>query len=415
MGKVVAFTGGALIALCTTSAAAWAAPAPLGAPFRISPCTNCRQENPAVAGMTSGASMTVWEGSSVRDAFGINGRFFNAAGAALGADVLVAQPLPPDQDDAAVARDTKGNFIVVWSSVSGGNIEIMARKYQANGKAVGNPFKVNADATGTPTVPSDLNPVVAPMNDGGFVVAWINLLPPSPTFQGTTPQVLARRFNAAGAPVGAQVKVNTGLVSGDRPDICVDTTGRPIVAWTTVDEFRPFEPSKKGASLRILTAQGALTGTTETVASAPTAKTSRAAISCGAGSTFVVVWHTDDALWVERTDIVGQRFTRLGRPAGAKFRVNSITTGDQKNPAISHDSTGAFVVAWQSDLGNVNAIHGRRFAANGVATGTDFVVFSEQESSLAPAAPDVAHLNANNFVVVWQDGARALFGRRFKP
>ena len=43
------------------------------------------------------------------------------------------------------------------------------------------------------------------------------------------------------------------------------------------------------------------------------------------------------------------------------------------------------------------------------------MVFSEQESSLAPAAPDVAHLNANNFVVVWQDGARALFGRRFKP
>ena len=170
---------------------------------------------------------------------------------------------------------------------------------------------------GTPTVPSDLNPVVAPMNDGGFVVAWINLLPPSPTFQGTTPQVLARRFNAAGAPVGAQVKVNTGLVSGDRPDICVDTTGRPIVAWTTVDEFRPFEPSKKGASLRILTAQGALTGTTETVASAPTAKTSRAAISCGAGSTFVVVWHTDDRA-VGRADRHRRPALHPPRPAGRR-------------------------------------------------------------------------------------------------
>ena len=415
MGKAVVILGGTVAALSLASAA-WAVPAPQGAPFSASSCTNCRQEEPSVAGAASGGFMTVWEGSSTKDLHGINGRLFTGAGTPQAADFPVAKNTAPDQYDAAVARDNAGNYVAVWSEVSAGNSDIMAQRFLANGTANGAAFKVSEDAAGTPTIPSDYNPAVARTNDGGFVVVWMNLLPSSPTFPGTTPQVLARRFNAAGAPLGAQVKISTGLVLGDRPDVCVDTAGRSVAVWTTVDAFRPFQSNQKGISLRRLTPAGIPTGAAETVVAPPVADSAKGAVSCGGGGTFVVVWHSDQAPASERTDILGQRFSRLGRPVGAVFRVNSTVTGSQKNPSISHDPQGRFVVVWQSDTGTRRGIFGRSFAANGAAIAPDFEVKSENADSTPPINPDVSHVGtAGNFVVVWQEGTQTILGRRFTP
>lgn len=415
MVKAVVFMGGALAALCL-AVPLWAVPTPQGAPFRASSCSNCRQEEPSVAGAASGAFLAVWEGSTAADLRGINGRLFTSAGAPQAADFAVAKNLAPDQYDAAVTRDSKGNYVAVWSQVTAGNSEIMAQRFKPTGTVLGAAFKVNQDATGTPTIPADFNPAVARTNDGGFVVVWMNLLPASPTFAGTNPQVLARRFNAAGAPLGAQVKINTGLVHGDRPDVCVDTFGQAVAVWTTVDAFRPFQANFKGVSLRRLTPAGALVGANETVVAAPVASSAKGAVSCGSGGTYVVVWHSDQPPAADRTDILGQRFSRLGRKIGPVFRVNSNTTRDQKNPSISHDAQGRFVVVWQADLDSTRGIFGRQFTAAGAAVGPDFEVLSEKDDSTPPTNPDVSHIGgAGNFVVVWQDGTQAILGRRFTP
>jgi hypothetical protein len=374
-----------------------------------------------MAGLTTGGFLAVWEGPSSSDTQSVNGRFFTTTGAPQGDDFSLAQEVEPNKYDAAVTHDKKGNFIVVWSSVADDNSDIMAQRFKANGTPLGAAFQVNVDDPAAPMVPFDFNPVVAPMSDGGFIVVWMSLLPsgvlPSGVnFPGTTPQVLARRFSAAGAPAGTQVQVSTGLVSGDRPDACVDTAGRPVIVWTTVDAFRPFEPNVKGVSLRRLSAKGAPLGAAETVVAAPAASSLRPAVSCGNGSTFVVVWHSDDAPAVDHTDILGQRFSNQGRPAGAKLVINSITTGEQRNPAISHDPSGNFVVVWQSAVGSRVGIFVRRYTVKGVATGPELEVASDVANGVAPANPDVSHIGAGSFVVVWQDGAQGgIYGLRFMP
>ena len=130
---------------------------------------------------------------------------------------------------------------MVWSEVANGNSEIKGRRYQANGTPLGAPFKVNQDPAGTPTIPADFNPTVA-ATEGGFIVAWMSILPAGNGFPGTTPQVLARKLSTAGAPVGTQVKISTGLVNGDRPDVCVDTSGQ---AGGGVDERRTASRSSR--------------------------------------------------------------------------------------------------------------------------------------------------------------------------
>jgi serralysin len=130
----------------------------------------------------------------------------------------------------------------------------------------------------------------------------------------------------------------------------------------------------------------------------------------------VVVWHSDQPPAVERTDILGQRFSRLGRPVGPAFRVNTTVTKEERNPAIVHDAKGNFVVVWQAYLDGVKvSILGRRFAASGAALSPEFEVFAG-DNGLVPSSPDVAAVGtAGNFVVVWQNATQGVFGRRFTP
>jgi hypothetical protein len=371
---------------------------------------------PAVAGSGAGAFLTVWKGASATDPNGVSGRFFTSMGNPRGADFLANKDLAEDQYDPAVAADAQGNFIVVWSEVANGNSEIRGRRYQANGTALGAPFKVNQDPAGTPTIPADFNPAVAATKDG-FIVVWMSVLPAGNGFPGGTPQVLARKLSTTGAPVGSQVKISTGLVNGDRPDVCVDSTGHPVVVWTSVDGFPLFEANHQGVSLRRLTPAGALMDTAETVVALPKANSVHPAVSCGAGSTFVVVWHSDQPPAVEQTDIIGQRFTRLGRPAAPPFRVNTTVAKIDRSPSIAHDAKGNFVVVWQAYLDGFKvSILGRRFAASGAALTPEFEVFSGTDNGTAPANPDIAMTGTTgNFVVVWQDGPQSISGRRFTP
>ena len=395
-------------AVCLAAVSLWAGP--LGAPFRVSSCTTCRQEIPAVAGAPSGDFFAAWEGQSPKDPRGISGRLYKGATPAA-ADLLINKNVAPDQYDAAVARDNKGNFIAVWSEVAGANSEIMAQRFQPTGKPLGVPFKVNLDPAGS-LIPADYQPAIAPTSDGGFVVVWNTLLPPGGN--PDTPQVMARRFNAAGAAVGSPIKLNTGLVLGERPDVCVDTTGRIIAVWTRMDAFRPFEPSKLGVAMRRLSPAGApLAG--EEVVVAPTANYLQPAISCGTGGTFVVVWHSEQApAQPGSTDILGQRYSQLGRKVGPVFRINTALAGDQRNPAISHDKKGNFVVVWQESTGLDRGIFGRRFSSAGAAIGAQLEVVTELHPSFLNAR--VAHIGtAGNFVIVWQDATRTIYARRFAP
>jgi hypothetical protein len=186
------------------------------------------------------------------------------------------------------------------------------------------------------------------------------------------------------------------------------------VIWTSVDDFRPFQSNFKGVSLRRLSTTGAVTGTTETVAVEPTLNSSKASVACGGGGTFVIVWSTDQLPGGNRNDIVGQRWSRLGRKVGPAFRVNTDVIGDQANPSVIFDSPSTFTVVWQWDVGTREGIAGRRFTSAAVPQGLDFEVHAENEDSTRPERPDLASAGgAGKFVVIWQEGALLTKARRF--
>jgi hypothetical protein len=391
--------------------------------LKVSACDACKKRVPSISGVVSGSLagtfVTAWESTSTADPLGISSRFYTKAAAPRGAEFLISANKLLAQNDPSVATDSQGNAVVVWSVKNGANTDVMGQRFKAAGTANGAVFLVNVDTPGAPLPAVDSLPVVAMAANGTFVVTWIRSVPPSPGSAGEAPAVMARRYSAAGAPLGLPVKISTGLVAGIKPDACIDTTGRAVVSWTSVDGFHPFEPDKNGVSLRRVATAGAPLDA-EIVVAPPTAADSTSAVLCGAGGTFVVLWSTNLAPAVKGSDIVAQRYTTAAQRNGAVFRINSLTDGDQTRPAVSGDASGNFVVTWQTHIPASNAltadtIVGRRFLASSTADGADFVVHARAtQLEPRPTDPDVANLGSVGFVILWAQGNTGLQAQRYK-
>ena len=108
-----------------------------------------------------------------------------------------------------------------------------------------------------------------------------------------------------------------------------------------------------------------------------------------------------------------------GNPIGPEFRVNTYTTVDQTSPAVASDSSGNFVVVWQSRYqdGSDQGVFGQRYNSTGAPLGPEFRVNTYTPSD--QTVPVVASDSSGNFVVVWisdfQDGwSYGVFGQRYR-
>lgn len=133
-------------------------------------------------------------------------------------------------------------------------------------------------------------------------------------------------------------------------------------------------------------------------------------------SGFVVVWTGSVGLDGSDYGVFARRFLSSGAPAGAEFQVNTFTADDQDTPDVAMDSTGSFVVVWES-YGNYDAggIFGRRFSSAGSPLAVEFQANTYFMG--AQRTPNVASDN-QGFVVVWRSDGEdgdlgGIFGQRF--
>ena len=139
------------------------------------------------------------------------------------------------------------------------------------------------------------------------------------------------------------------------------------------------------------------------------------AVALGPGGGFVVAWESDGA----DGDEFGarfRRFTNAGAGEGDESGVNDVTTFTQRLPAIGVDSLGNFRIAWQTEVvQNDFGVAARTFAANGTPDAAQFQVNIATSGFQHNA--DIAVASDGSFVVVWQDdgqtAAQDIFLRTF--
>ena len=123
---------------------------------------------------------------------------------------------------------------------------------------------------------------------------------------------------------------------------------------------------------------------------------------------FVVVWTDDSATGGDTsgTAIRGRLFTSSGSTASAEFLINTTTTAGQAAPTVTALHDGRFVVAWQDGSAtggdtSGTAIRGQVFAANGTPSGAEFLV--NATTRFSQFEPTITAFPDGRFVVAWAD------------
>ena len=271
-------------------------------------------------------------------------------------------------------------------------------------------FRVNTYTTNDQQYPS-----VATLTDGGFVVTWDSGLPwgDSDTQDGSNFGVYAQRYDESGVAQGAEFRVNTYTTAyQEYPAIAGLTGGGFVVTWYgegTTDFF--------GVYGQRYDASGVAQGAEFRVNTYTTSYQWFPAIAGLTDGGFVVTWDSNgqDA---DSSDIYGQRYDGSGVAQGAEFWVDTYTTSYQAGSAIAALTGGGFVVVWHSDAqdGSEYGIYAQRYAASGVAQGSEFRVNTYTTGYQWLSA--IAGLTDGGFVVVWhsdpQDGSSdGIYGQRY--
>ncbi|RTL17565.1 MAG: tandem-95 repeat protein, partial [Rhodocyclaceae bacterium] len=304
------------------------------------------QSQPAMARLADGGYVTVWT-SQGQDGwgYGVFGQRYDAQGVAVGNQFQVNDYTPYDQVEPAIASLGSGGFVVVWTDrggADGSGYGVFGQRYDADGLQVGEAFLVNAS-----TSSNQYQPTVASLG-GGFVVAWR-----SDGYQdGRYYDVFLQRFDANGQPLGAETRANTS--SG-------------------LENNYQYEP----------------------------------AITVLADGSFVVTWRSDGNSDGDGgyAGVFGQRFAADGSALGAEFQINTYTPYYQYEPSIAALADGGFVVAWTSyyqDGGSTTGVFAQRYDADGTPVGDEFRVNTTTNAN--EEQPSVAGLDNGGYVIAWAAG-----------
>jgi len=324
------------VAILLVPSAAWAQGNPLGPEFRVNTYTTNYQTGPAVASDASGRFVVVWSSlSQDGDSNGVFGQRYARTGEPLGPEFRVNTYTTDFQGIPAVASDSSGNFVVVWQSLGqdGDSHGVFGQRYASIGAPLGPEFRVN-----TYTTEDQRHPTVASDSSGKFVVVWS-----SASQDGSNDGVFGQVFTSAGVPLGPEFQLNTYTTSSQAfPDVASDSSGNLVVVWSS-----PQDGSSSGVFGERYDRTGAPLGPEFRVNTYTTNTQFGPDVASGSSGTFVVVWqsyHQDGSSF----GVFGQIYDGSGAPLGPQFRVNTNMTNYQGHPAVASDSSGTFVVVWQS-------------------------------------------------------------------
>lgn len=135
------------------------------------------------------------------------------------------------------------------------------------------------------------------------------------------------------------------------------------------------------------------------------------AVALQSDGEFVVTWESEGADGDE-SGVRFRRFTSAGAGVGDEFEVNDVTAFSQRLPAIGTDGNGNFRVAWQTEVQqNDFGVAARTFAADGTPDADEFQV--NQATGGFQHNADIVVADDGSFVVVWQDDGQQAAGDIF--
>lgn len=363
---------------------------PSGPELPVNTTTSDIQQNAAVASDGTGNFVVVWQSHNQDgDGWGIYGQRYSAAGSTLGSEFLINQTTAQDQTLPAIAMDSAGTFVVLWVSHPSGNDDVYARVFSASAIPQTNEFLVSTSSAGDQSDPS-----VAMDSSGNFVIAFDGQGP------GDSSGIFTQAYLSNGNAQGGAVLVNSTTANTQHnPSVGMNASGSYVIAWTDQSSAQPK------IKARLYGAGGVANGSEFLAGTSGNYQEDKAAAGMDASGKFAIAWAEqlpDPGKW----DVLARRFDPAGNALDAvSLNVNTYTKDVQDQPSLAMRSDGHFLVAWESNKedGNKLGVFAQAFNPDGSADGGEFQVNTTTQKS--QELPSVAW-NGGDAIVAW-DGQLA--------
>ena len=313
--------------------------------------SNGTQIQPAIAMDSYGDFVVVWSGFGPNDDAGIFAQIYDKNGKAFGGTITVNQAVVGLQNAPSVAMDTNGNFVVSWTSFGQGadaNGGIYARRFSSVGVPLGGDLLVN-----TTTANRQDNSNVGMDANGDFVVVW-----ESDRQDGNTLGVFGQRFNAAGDKAGGEFRVNKyTLDKQSSPAVAMDAAGDFVVAWQSLGQ----DGSGYGVYSKRYNAAGVALNANDLLVNQTKLNWQITPdVAMASDGRYVITWSSfgQDNMKVSSPSADYGIYARIFNANGSDYRnavsgavvgetlINKTTKGDQKSPAVAMSANGRIVTVW---------------------------------------------------------------------
>ncbi len=352
-----------------------------------------------------------------------------------------------EQEHPSVSIDSCGNFVIVWADERNGEWDIYCQRYLFDGSPIGDNFKINDDVGNS----TQYWPTCSCNKSGDLIVSWVDKR------YNDNYDIYAQRLLSDGTLLGNNFKVNTDI--GDayqfRPDIAIKENGDFIITWGDErngdwdvyaqrylndgsplgDNFKISDDttntSQRNSSISIDLTGNFIVSWEDTrndcdiyarrfnseaiplgnsfLVSTNTENTAQysSEIMEDKDGNFTITW--EDHRLGSNGDIFAQSYLNDGTAVDDNFKVNDdIGSENQGNPSIAKDNNDNFIIAWidnRNCYGNslsYGEVYAQRFAADGTATGNNFLVSNDSTESLLHFTTSISSDAEGNFVIAWE-------------
>ena len=362
---------------------------PLDTAFRVDDYYDAGHEYSSITATDSGFAV-VWYDYRNGDS-DIYLQLLDTLGGLKGANVMVNGITTDYQYYPNAARIGQG-FVVTWWDQRSGGQEIYARRYNANGDAIGTEFVVNDNSGYSRYEPKACG------TDSGFTITWYDY------GNGFNYQIYVQRYDTAGAAVGANYRVTDGTTDSYSPTIA-HRNGQTVVSWydyrngTNYDVFAQwFKPNGDTLGGQVLLSDDI------TVYFQYSPK----AVAGDSGWAFI--WMDERNSGVRLA--YGQNYDTTLAVIGVNYMACDSVYGmqDQYDPSVAAGKNGNFLTVWydyrfDDGSGNICDIFGRLYDQDGNALTQDFLISDTAYSPDYRYAyePKVAGLADGSYMVAWYD------------
>jgi len=348
----------------------------IGSEFQINSYTSSHQWNGGAATgidfLANGGFVATWMGPAVGgNNDEILAQVFDASGNKVGSEIWVNTTIDQRQMHPSVRSLSDGSFIVTWQSYvqDGSEWGTYGQRFDVSGTKLGSEFQVNTNTSSNQSLP-----VIAPLAEGGFTIAW-----QSDSQDGSEEGVYAQRF-ASPTPSGTvtttdhTVSTVTGSTTGEAPfgsDVSFGVGGKTL----TVDLSAHHDGSNNdyyGAAEAIATA---INGDSDLQALGYSAAAAiLAEVNAGTYAAGDIIITRADTPTITTNTLVGN---------AASFVVEGITVNTDLS-AYSADLSGA-AAAVASDINADAALQALDYSATADANNPGDIIISRANTPITQA------------------------------